>query len=163
SRGAEDFELVREAVLAVRQIRADNNVPPGKAVDVHIRPAASDAAVRAVFEREGATLGRLARATVSIVNGSGATAAAAHAVIAGGTEIIVPLAGLIDVEAECAKLRTEAAELEKQITSRRGRLENPKYVEKAPAQVVANDRAILEEMIQKREQLVEKVRALCGG
>ena len=162
SRGAQDFELVREAVLAVRQIRADNNVPPGKAVDVHIRPAASDAAARAVFEREGGTLGRLARATVSVVNGAAVTAAA-HAVIAGGTEIIVPLAGLIDVEAECAKLRAEAAELEKQIMSRRGRLENPKYVEKAPAQVVANDRAILEEMVQKREQLVEKVRGLCGG
>jgi len=159
SRGAADFELVREAVLAVRQIRADNNVPPGKAVDVHIRPA-REAAV--VFEREGGTLGRLARATVSIINGAPVTAAA-HAVIAGGTEIIVPLAGLIDVEAECAKLRTEAAELEKQITARRGRLENPKYVERAPAQVVANDRAILEEMVQKREQLVEKVRALCGG
>jgi len=134
-------------------------VPPGKAVDVHIRPA-REAAV--VFEREGGTLGRLARATVSIINGAPVTAAA-HAVIAGGTEIIVPLAGLIDVEAECAKLRTEAAELEKQITARRGRLENPKYVERAPAQVVANDRAILEEMVQKREQLVEKVRALCGG
>jgi len=160
SRGAADFELVREAVLAVRQIRADNNVPPGKAVDVHIRPAAREAAL--VFEREGGTLGRLARATVSIINGAPVTAAA-HAVIAGGTEIIVPLAGLIDIEAECAKLRTDAAELEKQITSRRGRLENPKYVERAPAQVVANDRAILEEMVQKREQLVEKVRALCGG
>jgi valyl-tRNA synthetase len=162
SRGAADFELVRQAVLAVRQIRADNNVPPGKAVDVHVRPAAGDASARAVFEREGGTLGRLARATVSIVNGSPVTAAA-HAVITGGTEIIVPLAGLIDVEAECAKMRTEAAELEKQITARRGRLENPKYVERAPAQVVANDRAILEEMVQKREQLVEKVRTLCGG
>jgi valyl-tRNA synthetase len=90
------------------------------------------------------------------------TGAAAHAVLSGGTEVIVPLAGLIDVDTECARLRTEVAELEKQITSRDGRLSNAKYLERAPAQVVANDRAILDEMKTKRDQLVEKVRSLCG-
>ena len=82
--------------------------------------------------------------------------------ISGGTEIIVPLAGLIDVDKECARLRDEVAELEKQITSREGRLNNEKYVAKAPPQVVATDRAMLEEMKTKRGQLVEKVRSLCG-
>jgi hypothetical protein len=42
-------------------------------------------------------------------------------------------------------------------------LSNTKYLERAPAQVVANDRAILEEMKAKRDQLVDKVRSLCGG
>jgi valyl-tRNA synthetase len=55
------------------------------------------------------------------------------------------------------------AELEKQITSRDGRLSNTKYLERAPAHVVANDRAILEEMKAKRDQLVDKVRSLCGA
>ena len=54
--------------------------------------------------------------------------------IAGGTEIIIPLAGLIDVDKECARLRGEVAELEKQIVSREGRLNNAKYVERAPEQ-----------------------------
>jgi valyl-tRNA synthetase len=89
--------------------------------------------------------------------------AAAHAVLTGGTEIIVPLAGLIDVDKECSRLRGEVAELEKQITSRDGRLSNTKYLERAPAQVVANDRATLEEMKAKRDQLVDKVRSLCGA
>jgi valyl-tRNA synthetase len=89
--------------------------------------------------------------------------AAAHAVLTGGTEIIVPLAGLIDVEKECARLRGEVAELGKQITAREGRLGNAKYVERAPPEVVANDRAILEEMKSKHGQLVGKVRSLCGG
>jgi valyl-tRNA synthetase len=84
-------------------------------------------------------------------------------VLTGGTEVIVPLAGLIDVDKECARLRGEVAELEKQIASRDGRLNNAKYIERAPAQVVANDRAILEEMKAKRDQLVGKVRSLCGG
>jgi valyl-tRNA synthetase len=84
-------------------------------------------------------------------------------VLGGGTEVIVPLAGLIDVEKECARMRTEAAELDKQIVAREGRLSNAKYLERAPEQVVAGDRAILNEMKAKRDQLVDKVRSLCGG
>jgi valyl-tRNA synthetase len=81
----------------------------------------------------------------------------------GGAEITVPLAGATDIDRECARLRTEVAELDKQITSREQRLGNAKYVERAPAQVVANDRAILDEMKTKRQQLADKVQALCGG
>jgi valyl-tRNA synthetase len=160
--GSQQFELIREAVLAVRQIRGDNNVPPGKLIDVFVRPSTSDGDLRGLFESDAATIGRLCRADVRAVADAPA-GAAAHAVISGGTEIIVPLAGLIDVEKECARLRAEVAELEKQIASRDGRLSNAKYVERAPAQVVANDRAILEEMKSKRGQLVEKVRSLCGA
>ena len=157
---AREFELVREAVLAVRQIRSDNGVSPGKSIDVLVRPATGDGA-RTLFEREASTIARLTRSDVQVVD-SAPTGAAAHAVLGGGSELIVPLAGLIDVEKECLRLRGEVAELVKQITSREGRLNNAKYVEKAPPQVVANDRAILEEMKTKRGQLVEKVRSLCG-
>jgi Valyl-tRNA synthetase len=153
--------LIREAVLAIRQIRGDNNVPPGKSIEVLVRPSNSDGNVRGLFDTDGATIGRLARADVRTV-AEAPPGAAAHAVLSGGTEVIVPLAGLIDVDKECARLRTEVAELEKQITSRDGRLSNAKYLERAPAQVVANDRAILDEMKTKRDQLVEKVRSLCG-
>jgi valyl-tRNA synthetase len=160
STAAREFELVRETVLAVRQIRGDNNVPPGKSVDVLIKPAAG-ADTRALFERETATIGRLTRSAIQLID-TAPSGAAAHAVISGGTEIVIPLAGLIDVDKECARLRTDVADLGKQITAREGRLNNAKYVERAPADVVANDRSILEEMKNKREQLILKVRSLCG-
>jgi valyl-tRNA synthetase len=150
---------VREAVLAIRQIRGDNAVPPGKSIEVLVRPS-SDA--QEVLDRESVTIGRLTRSEVRAADGA-QVGAAAHAVLGGGTELIVPLAGLIDVEKECARLRGEVSELEKQISSREGRLSNAKYVERAPATVVANDRAILNEMKTKRGQLVDKVRSLCGG
>jgi valyl-tRNA synthetase len=47
--------------------------------------------------------------------------------------------------------------------AREGRLSNAKYLERAPEQVVAGDRAILNEMKSKRDQLVDKVRSLCGA
>ena len=184
---AREFELVREAVLAIRQIRGDNNVPPGKVIDVYVLPATGDGRratgddgvvdrhLRAqaghfavssqeatLFQDESHTIGRLARADVQLV-ATAPTGAAAHAVIAGGTEIVVPLAGLIDVERECTRLRTEVADLDKQIASREQRLSNPKYVERAPQHVVASDRAILDEMKAKRGQLADKVQVLCGG
>jgi valyl-tRNA synthetase len=159
---AAEFDLVREAVLAIRQLRGDNGVPPGKVVEVLVRPtAAAGASARALFSEEGATIDWLARASVRVID-QAPSAAAAHAVLSGGTEIIVPLAGLIDVDRECARLRAEVAELEKQIGAREGRLGNAKYLERAPAQVVANDRAILDEMKAKQAQLVEKVRSQCG-
>jgi valyl-tRNA synthetase len=163
SGAAQDFELVREAILAVRQARADNGVAPGKPIEVAIRPPKKDHdRLRGVFESEGSTIGRLTRSDVRVVDEAPA-GAAAHAVIAGGTEIIIPLAGLIDVDKECARLRGEVTELEKQIVAREGRLNNAKYIERAPEQVVANDRAILSEMKAKREQIVSKVRSLCGA
>jgi valyl-tRNA synthetase len=163
---AREFELVREAVLAVRTIRGDNNVAPGKSIQVFVRPGAGAAGnggdPNVLFEQEAATIGRLARAEVRVVDVA-PQGAAAHAVLTGGTEIIVPLAGLIEVDRECARLRGEVADLEKQILAREGRLSNVKYVERAPADVVANDRATLAEMKTRRDQLVDKVRSLCGA
>ena len=158
SRAGEEFELVREAVLAVRQIRGDYNVAPGKTLDVSILSSGD----RRIYEENAATIGRLARARVTVASG-GAPDGAAHAVLRGGSEVVVPLAGLIDVDKECQRLRTELEQLQKQIVSREQRLANPKYLERAPEQVVKSDRATLDEMISKRGQLTEKVRALCGA
>ena len=153
------FELVREVVLAVRQIRGDYNVTPGRSIDLII-VARGD---RDVYEREAATIGRLTRSQVRVSDVPYADGAAAHAVLRGGTDVVVPLAGLIDLDKECQRLRGELDALAKQIVSREQRLSNPKYVERAPEHVVRSDRATLEEMITKRGQLTEKVRTLCGS
>jgi valyl-tRNA synthetase len=160
--GAQEFEIVREAVLAIRQIRGDNNVPPGKLIEALIVGDGRRAAGDGILESESQTVGRLARADVRMV-ASAPSGAAAHTVISGGTEIVVPLAGLIDVDRECGRLRTEVAELDKQIASREQRLGNAKYVERAPPHVVASDRTMLDEMKAKRKQLADKVQSLCGG
>jgi valyl-tRNA synthetase len=157
---SDEFELVREAVLAVRQIRAENNVAPGKSIEVLLR--ANNVDVQDILGEETATVGRLTRAEVRLADGA-SIGAAAHAVLSEGAEVIVPLAGLVDITKECARLRAEVAQLTTQIGSREARLSNAKYLERAPADVVAGDRAILEEMKSKREQLTDRVRSLCGG
>ena len=162
----QEFELVREAVLAIRQIRGDNGVSPGKVVDVVLVPSGGNGTAPGdtwrLFEREGPTIARLTRSSVQLAQRA-PSGAAAHAILTGGSELVVPLAGLIDLEKECVRLRGELSTLEQQITSRQARLENPKYVERAPAHVVEGDRATLAEMKSKRDQISEKVRSLCGA
>jgi valyl-tRNA synthetase len=157
---AGEFDLVREAVLAIRQIRGDNAVPPSRTISVMLPPAAgADTGEAAIRQHEAELIGRLTRSTVAFESVQGA---AAHALLAGGGEVVVPLAGLVDLEKECARLREELAALDKQIASRAQRLENAKYLERAPANIVANDRATLEEMRSRRDQLAAKVESLCG-
>ncbi|HEY0996165.1 MAG TPA: valine--tRNA ligase [Gemmatimonadaceae bacterium] len=167
SPAAGEWDLAREAVSALRQVRADYNIPPGKFVDAVLVPgkdrvngASVDA--RAVLAEEAAVIGRLARANLTVADAAG-TDAAAHGLLAGGSEVIVPLAGLIDVEKECAKLRGELANLEKQLTALEGRLGNEGFTSRAPANVVEAERAKLRDWTARREQLAAKVRGLCGA
>ena len=84
-------------------------------------------------------------------------------IIPGGTEVIVPLEGLVDVKKECAKLRTELAALEKQLTALEGRLSNLGFVERAPPHVVESERAKAEEWRSRRELMRTRIDGLCGA
>jgi valyl-tRNA synthetase len=146
------FELVREKVNAVRQIRSDYAIPPGKSVEVFISDDAEDAWV----------VSQLMRARINdglIPSG----VAAAHAIISNGSEIAVPLEGLVDVTKECGKLRGELEQLETQLAALSKRLGNDGFTSRAPAAVVEGERKKEEEWTKRREQLSEKVKALCGG
>ena len=161
--GAEEFELVRDAVAVVRQLRADYSIPPGATVDVFLRTAAdrNPARASAVFREESALIARLVRATVHVDQPT--TGAAAHALLTHGTEVVVPLGDVVDLSKECARLREELLQLEKQLTALRGRLANESFVSRAPANVVEGERIKEQEWTRRRSQLAEKVAALCGG
>ena len=77
-------------------------------------------------------------------------AAASQTVVCG--VISLPLADLIDVDAEAARLKKQLADLEKWMAGTRGRLANEKFVNSAPAQVVADTRSKLAELEQKAEE-----------
>jgi len=162
--GSEEFELVREAVVAIRQARADYSVPPSATVEAFIDTTRDRNPERAsqVFRDELALISRLAlRSTVSLNRASHASAAA-HALLSSGTELVVPLGGVVDVAKECRRLRGELEQLEKQLASLRTRLNNDGFVSRAPAQVVEAERTKEREWSRRRDQLSEKVQALCG-
>jgi valyl-tRNA synthetase len=156
-----DFELVREVVTALRQLRADYSVNPGKTVDAFV--VAHDGTKR-TLERESATIERLARVRLQVADRSASPhLIAAHQVLSGGEEVIVPLEGVIDIAKECMRLRAELAALEKQLSSLTQRLANEQFVSRAKPEIVAAERQKEGEWRTRSEQLRAKVLALCGA
>jgi len=152
------FDLVREAIGAVRQIRSDYAIPPGKPIDVAIQSKSR----ATLFSDHAPLIGRLSRSSVQ-VNAHSNSSAAAHGVLADGSEVIVPLEGLVDLARECTKLRTELEQLEKQLGALSTRLQNEGFTSRAPANVVEAERKKEQDWTKRRVQLAEKVKALCGG
>jgi valyl-tRNA synthetase len=145
-------------VSAIRQIRSDYAIPPGKSVDASIQSRANSE----VFAQHAGLIGQLARATVK-VDGSASEAGAAHSVLSDGSEVIVPLGGVVDLSKECGKLRGELEQLETQLRSLSKRLQNQGFISRAPAAVIDSERKKEAEWTKRREQLAEKVKVLCGG
>jgi valyl-tRNA synthetase len=154
-----DFSLVIDAVNAVRRLRADYSIAPGKSVACTLVPSPASADV---FGEEAAMIGRLARADVTMAT-QAPTEASAHAVLADGTQVVLSLAGAVDVEKECSRLRTELASLDKQLDSLRGRLRNENFLSRAKPDVVEAERVKETEWSSRRTLLAEKVQGLCGG
>jgi len=156
--GAEAFDAVREAIGAIRQLRADYAIPPGQKIAAHL--VSSQASAVAPLLAERALIARLARAELSTEPApSGANA---HAVLPSGIELVLPLAGVVDLEKEVARLGTELGGLTKQLDALRGRLSNEKFTGKAPPELVAAERAKEQEWAVRAAQLAAKIRALGG-
>jgi valyl-tRNA synthetase len=157
SAGNHAFGTLQEAIQAVRQLRSDYAIPPAQLVSAHLRGPDS---LTAFVREERALLERLARC--EIADGAAPEGAAAHAVLSGGLELVLPLAGVVDLGKECAKIKNELSGLEKQLSALRGRLANEKFTGKAPAEIVEAERAKEREWSARAGQLHAKVRELCG-
>jgi len=158
---AREFELVRETVGAIRQIRAEYNIAPGARVAARVGGAQERAG--RVLAEEASLIGHLARADVSAGDGAGDGEAAAHAVLSDGSHVRVPLAGAIDLGKECGRLRGELEQLASLRAGIEQRLGNERFVTRAKPEVVAGERRRLEELTTRAAQLTAKVHTLCGG
>ena len=164
--GVEDeFELVREAINAIRQLRADYAIPPGDRIHASLDTAASGANASrdsAIFTDENMFIQRVSRCEIAVgselSDGSGATI-----LLSSGARIRIPLAGVIDIEKECRKAKTELEKLDNQLTLLNSRLSNPGFTDRAPANVVESERSKQTEWTARRIQLADKVVSLCGS
>ena len=156
-----DFALVQELIGAVRQVRAEYRVTPGKRVAVHVTPAS--AAARRAFESERDTVERLAKVSPLNLGGNGASPDGGHAVLPDGTAVVVPLGEAIDVKKECGRLGEEATRLARLIASQETKLANEQFVSRAPPHVVVGERDKLESWLEQASVVTAKRQALgCG-
>ncbi|AZS51243.1 valine--tRNA ligase [Entomomonas moraniae] len=148
-----DIEWLKAFINGIRNIRAEMNINPGKPLDVLLNHYNVEDE-RRLHDNE-AFLKKLAKLdSVTLLTGSDAPPAAAALV--GDMEVLVPIAGLIDKEAELARLDKEIQKLTADAQRTTGKLSNASFVEKAPAEVIKKERAKLAEAEQAISRLNEQ-------
>jgi valyl-tRNA synthetase len=125
-----------DLISEIRSIRAELNVPPAAQIPLVLLDAAPDVSARAVKWNE--TIRRLARLS-EITTAANAPAGAVQAIVR-QTNIALPLGEFIDIAAERARLHKEIAREEKEASKLEAKLANPDFLERAPEEVVEENR-----------------------
>ncbi|MFT0631259.1 valine--tRNA ligase [Pseudomonas sihuiensis] len=149
-----DIEWVKQLMLGVRQIRGEMKISMAKRIDIIVANASTEDLRRlADFEP---LLSKLAKLESVRVLAAGEEAPMSATTLVGEMEVLVPMAGLIDKDAELARLDKEIGRLQGEVQRVGGKLSNQGFVAKAPAEVLEKERAKLAEAEQALAKMVEQ-------
>ena len=150
------MESLMDAVRAIRNRRAEMNVPPSKKAKVLILTEKKD-----TFSAGAGFFPKLAYASeIELIDAVPADAARMASVVTGDAQIYMPMGDLIDFEAERARLGKEKSKVEADIDFVMKKLNNPKFVDKAPEKVVAAEREKADKLREHLAKLEESIAAL---
>ena len=150
------MESLMDAVRAIRNRRAEMNVPPSKKAKVLILTEKKD-----TFSAGAGFFPKLAYASeIELIDAVPADAAKMASVVTGDAQIYMPMGDLIDFEAERARLGKEKSKVEADIDFVMKKLNNPKFVDKAPEKVVAAEREKADKLRERLAKLEESIAAL---
>lgn len=149
-----DTEWLKQAIVAVRNIRAEMNLSPSKPLEVLLRGASADV-VRRVTENHSflKTLARLDSITCLEAAEKGPVSVTK---IIDGAELLIPMADLVDKATELERLAKEVTKLEVEIGKIESKLSNEGFVSRAPETVVAKERERMTEFEQAKIKLIEQ-------
>ena len=146
---------VMNFIEGVRQIRGEMDIAPSRKLDVLLQncgPVDSEYVTRNL-----AYLGRLAGITAPRILAAGETPPISAVALLGKLEILVPMAGLIDPQAELERLGRRLKKAETDVNKLEGKLANADFARNAPAEVVAKDRQRISELRTEIEQLTAQI------
>ncbi|ABC28761.1 valyl-tRNA synthetase [Hahella chejuensis KCTC 2396] len=152
---AASIEWLKGAILAVRNIRGEMDISPAKAINVIL--AQGDDSDRARLQANQSFLMKLAKLESIRWLAADEEAPMSATQLVGAMQVLVPMAGLIDKEAELARLGKEIDKLLKEQQRLQGKLGNESFVSKAPEAVVAKEKEKLAEVETALTQLREQV------
>ncbi|ASJ97769.1 valine--tRNA ligase [Shewanella marisflavi] len=149
-----DLEWVKQVIVAVRNIRAELNIAPSKPLNALLRSvSAQDKARVEANQTFFATLAKLESMTILA---DGDTAPMSTTQLVGEMELLIPMAGLIDVAAEMARIDKQLEKLAGEAKRIEGKLNNQGFVAKAPEAVIEKERAKLAEFQRDMDKLSEQ-------
>ena len=156
-----DIEWTKAFIMGIRRIRSEMDIKPGQVLDVLLQSwSERDQAQYANSQAFIQSLAKVGNVTWLAPNAIAPESATA---LVGEMQILIPLAGLIDKDAEIARLNKEIQKLSKNLEGLEGRLNNPAFADKAPAAVLEQTRKQAEEQKTALNQLqaqLEKIQAL---
>ncbi len=149
-----EMEKIMAAIKAIRNRRAEMNVPPSRKAQLFIETASED-----TFRTGAVFMQKLASAS-EVTVGKDFSLETAVSIITEDARIYIPMAELIDFEAERARLNKELAAAEKQLAQIDAKLSNENFVNKAPANVVQGQRDAAEKLRDKIAMLKDSIASL---
>ncbi|MEH6394088.1 valine--tRNA ligase [Pseudoalteromonas sp.] len=154
AKAMDDLEWVKQFILAIRNIRGEMDISPSKPLSVLLANASADD-VRRINENKSflASLAKIEEFTL-LENKDEAPACATSYV--GNLEIMIPMAGLIDVDAELARIGKQLEKAEKGLAQVQNKLANEKFVNNAPEAVLAKENEKLAEFSDAKAKLLEQ-------
>jgi valyl-tRNA synthetase len=152
---ASKMETVIEAIRALRNLRASFNISPSIKINIQI------AGDTELFGEVMPYLKRLARVEeISFIEESALSVSQSASCVVGNSKIVVPLAGLINIEEEIARQNKKLEKLENEKKSLEGRTSNERFLASAPPELVAQTRARIEEIAAETASIQELVSKL---
>ena len=149
-----EFERIMAVIRAIRNRRAEMNVPPSKKAKVCIATEYGD-----TFRSGAVFMERLASASAVEV-GESFQIPGAVTVVTADAKVYIPMSDLIDFAAEKARLEKELESARRDVEFARKKLDNPSFVEKAPAAVVEKERAAEQKALDKIAHLEDSLKSL---
>jgi valyl-tRNA synthetase len=156
-RAESEMQAIINLISRVRNIRSEMNIKPSDNIQLMISARAD---LQTVFTASADQIARLTRSNISIDGNIEIPKASARAVLTGGAEVAVPLAGLIDFEQERARLTREKEKLEKEASKLEAQLGNADFVARAPAEKVEELRSRIADIAQRSSTLDQMLEAL---
>jgi len=149
-----DLEWVKQVIVAVRNIRAELNIAPSKPLNALLRGVSYEDRIR--LEANQTFFASLAKLESMTILAEGETAPMSSTQLVGNMELLIPMAGLIDVGAEMARIDKQLEKLAQEIARIEGKLSNQGFVAKAPVAVIDKERAKMADLTRDIEKFNEQ-------
>ena len=153
-----DIEWLKSVITAIRNIRGEMDISPAKALPIYFKNGSADD--QRCLDENRLLLTSLAKLEKIEWLQADDEAPVSATQLVGDMELLVPMAGLIDTDAEIARLDKEINKLEQEVKRISGKLGNQNFVAKAPAEVVAKEQAKLDDSKSGLEKLQEKLEVI---
>ncbi|ANU12796.1 Valyl-tRNA synthetase [Planococcus halocryophilus Or1] len=152
------MKLLMDVIRSVRTIRAEVQSPMSKKVPLTI--SAKDANTHAVLEANAAYIERFCNPETLTIGENIVAPEKSMSAVVSGAELFMPLEGLIDIDAELARLNKELEKWAKEVKLVSGKLSNERFVSKAPEAVVAEERAKQADYMEKHATVEKRIEEL---